>query len=79
MYLRAPFDPPEYLYGKHSNRTGFPGTIRAIALVQLASCLFANVFLKSRLPPRRSGSMVEWAAFKEPEYAFYVVGSFFVR
>lgn len=54
------------------------GTVRAIGFVQLASCLFANVFLRSRLPPRRSGSMVEWAAFKELEYTFYVTGSFFV-
>ncbi|KAI0121677.1 major facilitator superfamily domain-containing protein [Xylariales sp. AK1849] len=56
---------------------GFGWALRAIGFVQLATLLFANVFMKSRLPPRRSGSLVEWGAFKELEYTFYAMGMFF--
>ncbi|EEU39598.1 uncharacterized protein NECHADRAFT_44133 [Fusarium vanettenii 77-13-4] len=55
---------------------GFPWAIRAIAFVQLGTLGVAACFLKSRIPPRRSGPLVEWSAFKELEYSFYVLGSF---
>lgn len=58
---------------------GFGWAVRAIGFVQLVTLLFANFFMKSRLPPRRTGSLVEWGAFKEPEYVFYALGMFFVR
>lgn len=57
---------------------GFGWAVRAIGFVQLSTLLFANVFMKARLPPRRAGSLVEWSAFKELEYTFYAVGMFFV-
>jgi MFS family permease len=57
---------------------GFGWAIRAIGFVQVGSLLFANLFMKSRLPPRRTGSLVEWGAFKELEYVFYAAGMFFV-
>ncbi|KAK8011886.1 hypothetical protein PG989_000146 [Apiospora arundinis] len=56
---------------------GFGWTVRAIGFVQLATCLFANAFITSRLPPRRAGSVVEWAAFRELDYTFYALGMFF--
>ncbi|KAI1863452.1 uncharacterized protein JN550_009563 [Neoarthrinium moseri] len=56
---------------------GFGWAVRAIGFVQLATLLCANVFMKSRVPPRRTGSLVEWNAFKEPEYTFYALGMFF--
>ncbi|KAF4976456.1 hypothetical protein FZEAL_6894 [Fusarium zealandicum] len=55
---------------------GFAWAIRTIGFVQLATLGVAACFLKSRIPPRRSGPLVEWAAFKEMEYSFYVMGSF---
>lgn len=57
---------------------GFPWTMRAIGFVQLASLVVANTFLRPRIPPRRTGPLVEWAAFRELEYTFYAAGSFFV-
>lgn len=57
---------------------GFPWTIRAIGFVQLVGLLVANLFLKTRIPPRRTGEIVDWAAFKELEYTFYAMGSFSV-
>ncbi|KIH93316.1 MFS monocarboxylate transporter [Sporothrix brasiliensis 5110] len=56
---------------------GFPWTMRVIGFVQLATLAVACVGLRTRLPPRRAGRLVEWSAFREPEYAFYAAGSFF--
>ncbi|KAM0812055.1 putative Major facilitator superfamily transporter [Seiridium cardinale] len=56
---------------------GFGWAVRSIGFVQVATLLFTNVFMKSRLPPRRTGSLVEWGAFKETEYLFYALGMFF--
>lgn len=57
---------------------GFPWTVRAIGFIQAAGQVAANVFMRPRIPPRRSGALVEWAAFKELEYAFFAVGIFLV-
>ncbi|KAI0893157.1 MFS general substrate transporter [Annulohypoxylon nitens] len=56
---------------------GFGWAVRAIGFVQLGTLCFAILFMKSRLPPRRAGSLVEWPAFKELEYTFYAAGMFF--
>jgi MFS family permease len=58
--------------------TGFPWTVRAIGFIQLASLVVSNAFLRTRIPPRKTGQLVEWAAFKEMDYTFYAIGSFFV-
>ncbi|GAP89884.1 putative major facilitator superfamily transporter [Rosellinia necatrix] len=55
---------------------GFAWTIRAMGFVMLATMVFVIAFMRSRLPPRRAGSLVEWAAFREPEYALYAAGMF---
>ncbi|KAJ0166602.1 Riboflavin transporter MCH5 [Colletotrichum tanaceti] len=55
---------------------GFGWTIRAIAFVQMGTLMIAFVFLRPRVKPRKAGSIVEWAAFKELEYMFYAIGSF---
>ncbi|KAF7536593.1 hypothetical protein G7054_g4394 [Neopestalotiopsis clavispora] len=56
---------------------GFGWTIRAIGFVQVGTLVITNCFMKSRLPPRRTGSIVEWGAFKEPEYVCFALGMFF--
>ncbi|KAK1673101.1 major facilitator superfamily transporter [Colletotrichum godetiae] len=55
---------------------GFGWTIRAIAFVQAGTLVISFIFLKPRVKPRKAGSIVEWAAFKELEYTFYAIGSF---
>lgn len=59
-------------------KLGLGWAIRCMGFVQLATLIFVNTFLHSRLPPRRAGSLVEWGAFKELEYTFYAMGMFFV-
>lgn len=57
---------------------GFAWTMRAIGFIQLAVLVVANACLRTRIPPRRTGAMVEWGAFKELEYTFFAVGAFLV-
>ncbi|RDW57781.1 MFS monocarboxylate transporter-2 [Coleophoma crateriformis] len=56
---------------------GFSWTMRCIALVQFVSILVANIFVRTRIQPRKTGPLVEWSAFKEGPYSFFVLGSFF--
>ncbi|ORY60914.1 major facilitator superfamily domain-containing protein [Pseudomassariella vexata] len=56
---------------------GLGWAVRAMGFVSLTTMVFANFFMRSRLPPRTTGSLVEWGAFKELEYTFYAVGMFF--
>ncbi|KAI0467311.1 major facilitator superfamily domain-containing protein [Xylaria cf. heliscus] len=55
---------------------GFPWTIRAMGFVMLATMIFVLSFMRSRVPPRRTGSIVELSAFRELEYTFYAIGMF---
>jgi MFS family permease len=59
-------------------KIGFGWTLRALAFVELACLSICVFFLKRRLPPRRAGPIVEWAAFKELGYTFFAIGMFFV-
>ncbi|KAI0190720.1 major facilitator superfamily transporter [Xylaria flabelliformis] len=56
---------------------GFPWTIRAMGFVMVGTMIFVIVFMRSRVPPRRTGSLVDLSAFRELEYTFYAVGMFF--
>ncbi|KAM0217933.1 hypothetical protein ACHAQD_007129 [Fusarium lateritium] len=60
-------------------RIGFGWTMRTIGFMQAGTMVVALVMLRSRLPPRRTGPMIDWVAFKELEYVTYAVGSFMVR
>lgn len=56
---------------------GFAWTVRTMGFVQLACLLVCAAFLKPRLPPRKTGPVVEWAAFKETAYTLYLLCGFF--
>ena len=56
---------------------GFGWTVRVLGFVILALNSVTFALLRTRLPPRRSGALVEWSALKEPTYTFFVVGNFF--
>jgi len=55
-------------------RVGFPWTIRAIGFVCMFLLIISNTIMRPRLPPRKAGSLVEWAAFKEPQYTLFAIG-----
>lgn len=56
---------------------GFAWTVRVMGFVQLTCLVVCAIFLKPRLPPRKSGPVVEWAAFKETAYSLYLLCGFF--
>ncbi|KAG8529467.1 uncharacterized protein KY384_006104 [Bacidia gigantensis] len=58
-------------------KIGFPWTVRIIAFVMLAVQIVTFTFLRTRLPPRKSGALVEWAAFTELPYLLFSIGMFF--
>ena len=59
-------------------RIGFGWTLRVIGFVMLALQLLALVLSRTRLPPRKSGPLVEWSAFTELPYVLFATGIFFV-
>ncbi|ATY64748.1 Major facilitator superfamily general substrate transporter [Cordyceps militaris] len=58
-------------------RVGFPWTVRAIGFVQIAVIAVANLGIRTRIRPRKTGPIVEWPAFQELEYTFYAAAAFF--
>lgn len=57
-------------------RVGFGWTMRTLGFISVATLIPCVIFFKQRLPPRTSGPLVEWAAFKELPYLLFAVGMF---
>lgn len=55
---------------------GFPWAMRCMGFVCLATLWLASVLYKTRVPPRVSGPIVEWAAFREWSYNLFLLGMF---
>lgn len=56
---------------------GFSWGVRVMAFVMLGCFAVCATFLKPRLPPRKTGPLVEWSAFKERAYTLYLLCGFF--
>lgn len=59
-------------------RIGFPWTVRIMAFMMLAVGACYCSLLKPRLPPRRSGPVLELSAFKEVPYSMFLLGVFLI-
>ncbi|KAJ6115106.1 hypothetical protein N7486_000884 [Penicillium sp. IBT 16267x] len=55
---------------------GYGWTMRVLGLISLATLIPCVLLFKQRLPPRTSGPLVEWAAFKELSYLLFAAGMF---
>lgn len=55
---------------------GYGWTMRVLGFISLVTLIPCVVFLKQRLPPRKGGAFVEWAAFKEVPYVLFAIGMF---
>ncbi|KAK2590284.1 hypothetical protein QQS21_012037 [Conoideocrella luteorostrata] len=58
-------------------KIGFAWTVRAMGLVVLVSSVLVYLLVKPRLPPRKSGPIVEMSAFKESTYLLFTISMFF--
>ncbi|EEA19682.1 hypothetical protein TMatcc_009825 [Talaromyces marneffei ATCC 18224] len=59
-------------------KIGFAWTLRCLGFFSLATLLPGLFFLRQRLPPRATGPIVEWEAFREVPYLCFAFGMFFV-
>lgn len=57
-------------------RIGFAWTVRVVGFVMLGVQVVTFTFTKPRLPPRKTGPIVEWGAFKELPYALFATAMF---
>ncbi|RAL06896.1 putative MFS monocarboxylate transporter [Aspergillus homomorphus CBS 101889] len=55
---------------------GYGWTMRTLGFISLATLIPCLIFLQQRLPPRHSGPLIEWAAFRETSYALFALGMF---
>ncbi|CAG7561204.1 unnamed protein product [Fusarium equiseti] len=56
---------------------GFSWTSRVLGFINLAGFVLVAVFMRPRLPPRQTGPIIDWSAFKDALYVSYVSGLFF--
>ncbi|KAH8891625.1 MFS general substrate transporter [Thozetella sp. PMI_491] len=57
-------------------KLGFAWTARVLAFLNLGLLSLALAFMRPRLPPRKSGPIVDWSAFREPVYLCFVLSVF---
>ncbi|KAL8668170.1 MAG: hypothetical protein Q9202_000148 [Teloschistes flavicans] len=57
-------------------KIGFAWTVRVLGFVMLGIQCIVIVFIRPRVPPRKSGPLVEWAAFRELPYILFSIGMF---
>lgn len=55
-------------------RLGFPWAMRCMGFVCMVTLLAASALYRTRVPPRITGPIVEWAAFRELSYNFFLLG-----
>lgn len=53
---------------------GFPWAMRCMGFVCLATLLLASALYRTRVPPRITGPLIEWAAFREWSYNLFLLG-----
>ena len=57
-------------------RIGFAWAVRVVGFVMLVNAMVTSLFIRTRMPPRRTGPIIEWAAFKELSYVLFALGMF---
>ena len=57
-------------------RVGFPWTVRVMGFVALFHFSIIISFARTRIAPRKTGPLIEWAAFTELPYVLFTMGMF---
>ncbi|KAL1856285.1 hypothetical protein Daus18300_010858 [Diaporthe australafricana] len=55
-------------------KVGFAWTSRVVGFINLTALAVCLAFMRPRLPPRKSGPIIDWAAFREPVFDTFVAG-----
>ncbi|KAM3078344.1 hypothetical protein ACMFMG_006228 [Clarireedia jacksonii] len=58
-------------------RVGYGWTMRALGFITAGCLIICIIGLKPRVPPRKTGALVDWASFKDVPYLLFAVGMFF--
>lgn len=56
---------------------GFPWAVRVMAFIMLGTLLISIAVMKPRLPPRKSGPLINVEALKDPVFATWLLAVFF--
>ncbi|KAI1418981.1 MFS general substrate transporter [Xylaria sp. FL1777] len=59
-------------------KLGFAWTTRVIGFLNLGLLSTAFAFMRPRLPPRKSGPLIDLGAFKDPKFTGFLISAFFV-
>ncbi|EQL29576.1 hypothetical protein BDFG_07806 [Blastomyces dermatitidis ATCC 26199] len=57
-------------------RIGYAWTIRVLGFFTLATLTPCFIWLRPRIPPRKSGPFFDWSAFKETKYSLFAIAMF---
>lgn len=57
-------------------KIGFAWTVRVLGFVMLGLQCIVIAFIRPRVPPRKTGPLVEWVAFHELPYTLFSIGMF---
>lgn len=56
-------------------KLGFGWTVRIMGFILLVTMIFPLILMRTRLPPRKTGSLVDLSAFKEVPYLLFAIGN----
>ncbi|KAJ8105699.1 hypothetical protein OPT61_g10022 [Boeremia exigua] len=59
-------------------KVGFGWTVRVLGFMNVVSLAFCIAFMRPRLPPRRTGPLLDWAALRDAPYCLQVLGTCFM-
>lgn len=59
-------------------KLGFAWAVRVLGFFNLGLLCIIGAFMRPMLPPRKTGSMIDFSGYKEPPYALFVTAVFFV-
>ena len=59
-------------------KIGFGWTVRVLGFINVASLAVMIAFMKPRLPPRKTGPLIEWEALRDVPYCVHVLGVCFL-
>ncbi|ORY00973.1 major facilitator superfamily domain-containing protein [Clohesyomyces aquaticus] len=60
------------------DKVGFGWTVRVLGFINVVSLAVVLAFMKTRLPPRTTGPIIDTSAFRDPPYMIHILGMCFL-